>query len=118
VTATDGAPSLPILDIRPLVEREAKELLALYDIPTVRERLATSADEASKVAAWRDMLENHARNVWSIGTVAGAPQPIVVRSGLENLPLRGDWAWEPTAMLGVYRIDELHWNRPPDGRAS
>jgi peptide/nickel transport system substrate-binding protein len=82
------------------------------------QRWATSADEASKAAAWRDMLENHARNVWSIGTVAGAPHPIVVRSGLENLPVRGDWAWEPTAMLGIYRIDELHWNRPQDGRAS
>src|SRR5439155_11554203 len=31
---------------RPLVEREAKALLALYDIPTTREELATSAEEA------------------------------------------------------------------------
>jgi acetyltransferase len=35
---------------RPLVEREAKALLALYDIPTVRERLATTADEAVAAA--------------------------------------------------------------------
>ncbi|KAA2238236.1 ABC transporter substrate-binding protein [Salinarimonas soli] len=81
-------------------------------------RWAASADEAGKAAAWRDMLENHARNVWTIGTVAGAPHPIVVRSGLENLPRRGDWAWEPTAMLGVYRLDELYWSRPADGRPS
>ncbi|HET8628705.1 MAG TPA: acetate--CoA ligase family protein [Thermomicrobiales bacterium] len=38
---------------RPLVEREAKELLALYDIPTTRERLATTAGEA--VAAAREI---------------------------------------------------------------
>lgn len=35
---------------RPLVEREAKALLALYGIPTVRERLATTADEAVAAA--------------------------------------------------------------------
>lgn len=35
---------------RPLVEREAKTLLALYDIPTVGEELATTADEAVAAA--------------------------------------------------------------------
>lgn len=35
---------------RPLVEREAKELLALYGIPVTREALATTADEAVAVA--------------------------------------------------------------------
>jgi len=34
----------------PLVEREAKRLLALYDIPVTGERLATSADEAVAAA--------------------------------------------------------------------
>src|SRR5262249_44565863 len=38
---------------KPLVERAAKEVLALYDIPVTRERLATNADEA--VAAAREI---------------------------------------------------------------
>jgi acetyltransferase len=38
---------------RPLVEREAKEVLALYGIPVTRERLATTADAA--VAAAHDL---------------------------------------------------------------
>ncbi|HMM41475.1 MAG TPA: acetate--CoA ligase family protein [Thermomicrobiales bacterium] len=38
---------------QPLVEREAKKLLALYDIPVTGERLATSADAA--VAAAREI---------------------------------------------------------------
>src|SRR5690606_38346909 len=35
---------------RPLVEREAKALLRLYDIPVTAEQLATSADEAVAAA--------------------------------------------------------------------
>lgn len=35
---------------KPLVERAAKELLALYDIPVTRETLATSADDAVAAA--------------------------------------------------------------------
>ncbi len=35
---------------KPLVERAAKEILALYDIPVTREILATNADEAVKAA--------------------------------------------------------------------
>jgi peptide/nickel transport system substrate-binding protein len=46
-----------------------------------------------------------------IGTVAGALQPIVVKNGLQNLPAKAIYSWEPTAMLGIYRIDEMYWNR-------
>ncbi|HEX5167154.1 MAG TPA: acetate--CoA ligase family protein [Thermomicrobiales bacterium] len=35
---------------RPLVEREAKQLLALYDIPVTEERLVTNADDAVSAA--------------------------------------------------------------------
>jgi acetyltransferase len=35
---------------RPLVEREAKKLLALYDIPVTQERLVTNADDAVSAA--------------------------------------------------------------------
>jgi peptide/nickel transport system substrate-binding protein len=59
------------------------------------------------------MLENHARNQWSIGTVAGALQPIIIRNGLTNVPKRALYSWEPTSMLGVYRIDEFFWDRAP-----
>jgi peptide/nickel transport system substrate-binding protein len=84
---------------------EAQALLQLY-----KEWMSTG-DQAMQERAWREMLKNHADNQWVIGTVAGALQPIVVKNGLQNLPAKAIYSWEPTAMLGIYRIDEMYWNR-------
>ena len=82
-----------------------QRLLDLY------ETWLTTADEAQKTAIWHDMLSLHADQLWSIGTIAGALQPIVVRNGLINLPKEGIYSWEPTSLLGIYRIDEMFWDR-------
>ena len=50
-------------------------------------------------------------NQWSIGTVAGALQPVVAKSGLINIPERALYSWQPTSMLGVYRVDEFFWDK-------
>ncbi len=84
---------------------EAKRLLDLY------EEWMNTGDETAQKGIWQEMLRNHAENQWSIGTVAGALQPIVVRNGLEGLPAKALYSWEPTAMIGIYRVDELHWNK-------
>jgi peptide/nickel transport system substrate-binding protein len=61
--------------------------------------------------AWTEMLRNHAENQWSIGTISGALQPIVMRNGLQGLPAKALYSWEPTAMIGIYRPDEIYWNK-------
>ena len=91
---------------------EAKHLLALY------ERWMATADEAVHEQVWREMLANHAENQWSIGTLAGAFQPIVARNGLVNIPKKALYSWEPSAMLGVYRIDEFYWDKAAGKEAS
>jgi peptide/nickel transport system substrate-binding protein len=57
------------------------------------------------------MLRNHVENQWTIGTIAGALQPVVAKNGLRNVPEHALYSWEPTAMLGVFRMDEFHWDR-------
>jgi peptide/nickel transport system substrate-binding protein len=84
---------------------EALHLLELY-----RQWMSTG-DKEEQIRIWREMLQNHAENQWSIGTVAGALQPIVVKAGLKNVPERAPYSWEPTAMLGIYRTDEFYWER-------
>ncbi|HEY0571796.1 MAG TPA: hypothetical protein VGD16_09720, partial [Enterovirga sp.] len=58
-----------------------------------------------------------AENLWSIGTVAGALQPVVAKNGLRNIPDKAVYSWEPTSMLGVYRIDEFFWSKVPGREA-
>ena len=84
---------------------EAKRLLELYG------RWMATGDPAVQAEVWQAMLRNHAENQWIIGTVAGALQPIVVKNGLQNLPDKALYSWEPTAMIGIYRVDEIYWNK-------
>ncbi len=84
---------------------EAKRLLELYD------SWMNTGNHTVQADVWREMLRNHAENQWVIGTVAGALQPIVMRNGLMGLPDKALYSWEPTAMIGIYRADEIYWNK-------
>lgn len=85
--------------------REALELVELY------KQWMSTGDKDAQIRIWQDMLRNHAENQWSIGTVSGALQPVVAKDGLKNVPPRALYSWEPTAMLGIYRVDEFYWDR-------
>ncbi|MCJ2133841.1 ABC transporter substrate-binding protein [Methylobacterium sp. J-026] len=76
-----------------------------------------TTDAGTQATIWREMLMNHARNTWVIGTVAGALQPVVGAARLINLPQRALYSWEPTAMIGVQRLDEMFWDSGAGPRA-
>ncbi|NYZ65859.1 ABC transporter substrate-binding protein [Endozoicomonas sp. SM1973] len=54
---------------------------------------------------WRQMLSIYADQVYTIGTVTGILQPLVVSNNLMNVPKEGWFSWEPGAYFGVYRMD-------------
>jgi peptide/nickel transport system substrate-binding protein len=83
------APSLP----------SAIQLRDLYG-----EWLAAVSDE-EHTRIWRDMLQICAEEVFSIGTVAGVLQPIVVNAKLRNIPEQGIYNWDPGAYFGIYKPD-------------
>ncbi|MEM7507722.1 MAG: ABC transporter substrate-binding protein [Pseudomonadota bacterium] len=66
---------------------------------------AYSSEE--KAAAWREMLEIHADQLFVIGTVSRAPLPVVADARLKNVPEKAIYAWDPGAHLGVHRMDEF-----------
>ncbi len=80
---------------------EAQRLMELahdWEIATTDEQRQT---------AWSEMLKIHADQLYAIGILNGAPQPIVVSNRLRNVPEQAMWAWEPGAHFGIHRPDEF-----------
>jgi peptide/nickel transport system substrate-binding protein len=77
----------------------AKDLLSLNKAW----RYANSDEEREEI--WHKMLAIYADQVFSIGTINGVPQPVVVTDGLKNVPERGIYSWAPSAYFGIYRPD-------------
>jgi peptide/nickel transport system substrate-binding protein len=78
---------------------EALQLLELYE----DWRLAITTEERRLI--WDQMLAINADQVFSIGVIAGVPQPVVVRDQMRNVPEEAIFNWEPGAQLGIYRPD-------------
>src|SRR6185503_6962966 len=66
---------------------------------------AKSPDEAGRRAAWNKILQINMEEVFTIGTVNGILQPIVVSPKLHNVPKEGYWAWDPGGYIGLYKPD-------------
>lgn len=69
-----------------------------------------AADNDTRSTIWTEMLKIHADQVYGIGTLAEAPQPVVVNKALRNVPEKGLWAWDPGAHFGIHRIDEFYFD--------
>lgn len=72
---------------------------------------AASADQ--QAALWHEMLGIRADQAFSIGTVRGVPQPVVVNAQLRNVPEKGLYNWEPGAHFGVYHPDTFWFEATP-----
>ncbi|MEM9050369.1 MAG: ABC transporter substrate-binding protein [Pseudomonadota bacterium] len=79
----------------------AQRLLELY------ESWLLAIDAEARAAIWQEMLAIHADQVFAIGLVSAAPQPLIASNRLRNVPASGIYAWEPGAHLGIYRMDEF-----------
>lgn len=80
---------------------EAQKLLELY----AAWLHASDVEESARL--WGEMLLVHAQNQFTIGTVAGELQPIVTHAKLRNVPYKALFSWEPTSLMGIYRVDEF-----------
>lgn len=78
---------------------EAVELMKLYG------EWRAGTDAANRERIWHRMLAIHAAQQFSIGVVAGVPQPVIVRRTLMNVPAEALYNWDPGAFFGVYRPD-------------
>ena len=88
-----AAPDLP----------EAAELVQL--LKDWRQTTST----AQREAIWHRMLAIRADQVFTIGTVSGALQPVLRSSLMRNVPEEGLYGFEPTSYLGAYLPDTFFY---------
>jgi peptide/nickel transport system substrate-binding protein len=89
---------------------EAMELLDLH------RSWEAATDRADREAIWHRMLQIHADQIFTLGLIAGVPQPVVVNRALRNLPKDGLYNWDPGAFFGIYHPDSLWFDK--DGMAN
>jgi peptide/nickel transport system substrate-binding protein len=77
-----------------------------------------TASEEKHAQIWNQILQVWAEQVFSIGTVAGVLQPVVVSDNLHNLPEKGIYNWDPGAFFGMYRPDHFWLGPPPPAAKS
>jgi len=68
-------------------------------------RWETATDEKTRRSAWEKILQVNTDQVFSIGTVNGILQPIVVGPKIRNVPKEGYYAWDPGGYIGLYKPD-------------
>ncbi len=79
-------------------------------------RWRAAAGSGERRAVWKEMLEINAREVYSIGLVAGALQPVAVSNRLRNVPADALYNWEPGALFGVHRPETFFFVDGDNGR--
>ncbi|MEX0328385.1 MAG: ABC transporter substrate-binding protein [Ruegeria sp.] len=86
---------------------EAPDMPEAERLMTLAHDWEVATSDEDRAAAWNEMLKIHADQIYAIGVLNGAPQPIVVSNRLRNVPEQAMWAWEPGAHFGVHRPDEF-----------
>ena len=84
---------------------EAADLPEARALHALNEEWKRSVPGERREAIWHEMLAIRAEQVYTIGIVAGVPQPVVVDRRLRNVPEKGVYNWEPGAHFGIYRPD-------------
>jgi peptide/nickel transport system substrate-binding protein len=90
---------------------EAPDLPAARELAALNEAWLRSSDTGERAAIWHKMLRIHAREMFTIGIVAGVMQPVVVSGKLRNVPEEGVYNWDPGAMFGIYRPDTFWFDK-------
>ena len=84
---------------------ESPDLPSATRLKELYEDWLGAALEPDQFQIWHVMLQIWAGEVFSIGTVAGVLQPVVVSEKLHNVPEEGFYNWDPGAFFGIYKPD-------------
>ncbi|PPR61434.1 MAG: hypothetical protein CFH10_01166, partial [Alphaproteobacteria bacterium MarineAlpha4_Bin2] len=82
---------------------EAPTLKPAQQLVTLNRDWQAAKTIETKTKIWHKILNLHAENVFVIGLINSAKQPIVISNKLRNIPKEGVYNWHPGAYFGIYR---------------
>jgi len=97
---------------------EAPSLPAAVRLKELYEAWLAGSSLEGHTQIWNDILQIWADEVFSIGTVAGVLQPIVVNANLRNVPEQGIYNWDPGAYFGIYKPDGFWFEIPETAKSA
>jgi peptide/nickel transport system substrate-binding protein len=86
-------------------EGEKCDMKSVCQLLDYLEEWQNATEETGRRKAWEKILQANADEVFSIGTVNGIRQPIVVGSRVRNVPEEAYYAWDPGGYIGLYQPD-------------
>ncbi len=89
---------------------EPPDMPAAQRLMELSEAWNKATQDSERAAIWDEMLRIHADQLFGVGILAEAPQPVVVNKALRNVPEKAIWAWDPGAHFGVHRMDEFFFD--------
>ena len=84
---------------------EAPDMEAAKQLAELLSQWNGTTDVEMRSRIWQEMMRLYADQVFSIGTVAGVPQPVVISDRLHNVPTEAVYSWDPGAHFGIYKPD-------------
>ncbi len=84
---------------------EAPDLPAAKKLMELNAQWLASPNAEGRAKVWEMMLDIRADEAFTIGIVAGVPQPVVINKKLRNVPKKGIYNWDPGAHFGIYHPD-------------
>lgn len=85
----------------------------LFDL---MEEWTYAGDRDHRREIWHGMLALFTDQVFTIGTVANVPQPVVVDVRLRNVPEKAMYGWDPGAHFGIYKPDCFWFDESKGGQ--
>jgi peptide/nickel transport system substrate-binding protein len=58
------------------------------------DEMYSTIDDKRRIELGKKILDVGAKNIWTIGTVGLAPQPVVISPKLRGVPDNGIWGWD------------------------
>ncbi|MEM7366937.1 MAG: hypothetical protein AAF525_23235, partial [Pseudomonadota bacterium] len=59
-------------------------------------------DEDERISAGKKLLQSNADNLWTIGVIGLAPQPVAVSKRLRGVPVKAVWGWDTRWTLAYH----------------